>query len=66
MILAHYAAQLVGAGWAAAAPAISERVAAQFFEAKTASGDRWEGVLMAVGGGSAMTLSLTMHHGANP
>ena len=59
-ILAH-AAQLVAAGWTAAAPAISERVAAQFFAAKDASGAPWEGVLMAVGSKTALTVSLAMH-----
>jgi hypothetical protein len=61
VILAHYAAQLVAAGWTAAAPAVSERVAAQFFEVKDASGTRWEGVLMASGNVTTMTVSLSMH-----
>ena len=65
-ILSHYAAQLVAAGWTAAAPAIGERLAAQLFQAKDASGAPWEGVLMAVGGGTAMTLSLTMHPHTRP
>jgi len=34
-ILAHYAAQLTAAGWHAAPAAISDRLAAQFFEATT-------------------------------
>jgi hypothetical protein len=59
-ILKHYSDQLVAAGWTAAAPAISERVAAQFFEAMTPEGDRWNGVLMVVGGGSNAQLSLVM------
>ena len=65
-ILAHYAAQLVAAGWTAAAPAISERLAAQFFAAKDASGVPWEGVLMAVGSKTTLTVSLTMHSRTNP
>ncbi|HXT16516.1 MAG TPA: hypothetical protein VN706_12840 [Gemmatimonadaceae bacterium] len=60
-ILAHYAAQLTAAGWHAAPAAISDRLAAQFFEATTPSGSTWEGVLMAVGGGNALTLSLNMN-----
>ena len=60
-ILAHYAAQLVAAGWAAAAPAISENVAAQFFEVKDSSGALWEGVLQSVGSGATNSVSLSMH-----
>ncbi|WP_309672716.1 hypothetical protein, partial [Gemmatimonas sp.] len=60
VILAHYAAQLVAAHWIAAAPAVSERVAAQHFEAKGEMGAVWEGVLMAVGNDRALTLSLQM------
>lgn len=65
-ILSHYAGQLVAAGWTAAAPAISERLAAQFLQAKDASGAPWEGVLMAVGGGTTMTVSLNMHRHTTP
>jgi hypothetical protein len=65
-MLAHYAAQLVAVGWTAAAPAVSERVAAQFFETKDSSGARWEGVLMTVGNGTAITASLTMHPRTTP
>jgi hypothetical protein len=65
-IVAHYSAQLVAAGWTAAAPAISERVAAQFFEARDASGAPWEGVLMANGNATAVTVSLTMHPRTKP
>lgn len=60
-IVAHYAAQLVGAGWIAEPPAVSQRVAAEYFVAKDASGRSWEGVLMASGGKTALTVSLTMH-----
>ncbi len=59
-VLKHYADQLVAAGWTAGLPAISDRVAAQFFEAITPEGDRWEGVLMVAGGGSSARLSLDM------
>jgi len=62
MIVAHYAAQLVAAGWTAETPAVSQRVAAQYFEAKDASGGSWEGVLMATGSKTALTISLNMHH----
>lgn len=65
-ILAHYAAQLVAAGWTGAAPAVSDRVAAQFFETKDASRAPWEGVLMAVGSGTATTVSLTMNMREKP
>jgi len=65
-ILAHYATQLVAAGWTAASPAVSECVAAQFVEAKDASGAPWEGVLEAVGNATAMTVSITMHARAKP
>ena len=65
-ILAHYSSQLVAAGWTGAAPAIGERVAAQFFEAKDASGATWQGVLMATGSSTALTVSLAMHLRTNP
>jgi len=60
-IVAHYAEQLVAAGWTASAPAISERVAAQYFEAKDAAGAAWEGVLVASGEKTAVSVSLAMH-----
>jgi hypothetical protein len=65
-VIAHYATQLVAAGWIAEAPAVSERVAAQFFETKDASDAPWEGVLMAVGSGTAITVSLSMHPRTKP
>lgn len=65
-ILAHYASQLLAAGWTGATPAISERVAAQFFEAKDASGATWQGVITAAGSRTALTVSLTMHPRTNP
>jgi hypothetical protein len=65
-VIAHYATQLVAAGWTAEAPAVSERVAAQFFETKDASDAPWEGVLMAVGSGTAITVSLSMHPRTKP
>lgn len=60
-MLAHFAAQLVAAGWTAETPAVSQRVAAQYFSTKDASGRPWEGVLMASGGKTTLTVSLTMH-----
>ena len=60
-VLSHYAPELVAAGWSTTAPAVGDRVAAQFFEAKDPSGAAWEGVLIAEGGGGALTLTLTMH-----
>lgn len=60
-ILAHYAAALVAAGWTTDTPAVSARVAAQFFEAKDASNAVWEGVLLVDGIGPNLSLSLTMH-----
>jgi hypothetical protein len=65
-IVAHYAAQLVAAGWTTPGPANSERLAAQFFETKDASGAPWDGVLMAFGTSTAMDLSLTMHRRPKP
>jgi hypothetical protein len=59
-IVAHYAAQLIAAGWTASEPAISARVAAQFFEAKDTAGAVWEGVLMAAGSETALTVTLNM------
>jgi hypothetical protein len=59
-ILKHYADQLTAAGWVANPPALSDRVAAQFFEATAPDGGRWEGVLQVMGGGSAASLSLNM------
>ena len=60
-ILAHYAVQLVAAGWTTEAPAVSQRVAAQYFSATDASGAPWDGVLMATGEQTALRVSLTMH-----
>jgi hypothetical protein len=65
-IVAHYTAQLVGAGWTAETPAVSQRVAAQYLTAKDASGKSWEGVLMASGSTTALTVSLTMHPKTSP
>jgi hypothetical protein len=65
-IVAHYAAQLVAAGWTASEPAISARVAAQFFEAKDTAGAAWEGVLMAAGSETALTLTLNMQRRTRP
>ena len=65
-VAAHYAAQLVAAGWTAEPPAVSQRVAAQYFAAKDASGGSWEGVLMASGGKTALTVSLTMNRRVAP
>lgn len=65
-IVAHYAAQLVAAGWTATPPANGERVAAQFFEAKTASGAAWEGVLLAAGSRTKVTISLNMNPHESP
>ena len=65
-ILAHYSAQLVATGWTAAAPAISENVAAQFFEVKDSTGALWQGVLMVVGSGAANSVSLSMHPRKKP
>jgi hypothetical protein len=59
-IVAHYAAQLVAAGWTASEPAISARVAAQFFEARDTAGAAWEGVLMAAGSDTALTVTVNM------
>jgi hypothetical protein len=64
-IVAHYADQLVAAGWTAAPPAISDRVVAQYFEAKDALGAPWEGVLMASGGKTTLSVSLAMHPRVN-
>lgn len=60
-IVAYYAAQLVAAGWTAETPAVSDRVAAQYLEAKDSTGTSWEGVLMASGGRGMLNLSLNMH-----
>jgi hypothetical protein len=65
-IVAHYAAQLVAAGWTASEPAISARVAAQFFEAKDTAGAAWEGVLMAAGSETALTVTLNMQRRTRP
>ena len=61
IIVAHYASQLTTAGWTAEAPAVSDRVAAQYFEARDSSGGAWEGTLIASGNGSTLKISLTMH-----
>ena len=59
-ILAHYTQQLVVARWTAHPPAISPRVAAQYFVAKDTTGAQWAGVLMVVGSESAIDLTLNM------
>lgn len=59
-ILAHYAAQLTAAGWRGKPPAMGDGIAAQYFEATTPGGSVWSGVLMAVGGGKTLSLSLNM------
>jgi hypothetical protein len=59
-ILAHYARQLTAAGWRGKSPAVGDRVAAQYFEATTLKGSVWDGVLMAVGAGDTLDLSLNM------
>lgn len=59
-ILAHYAAQLVAAGWTASEPAVSPRAAAQYFEAPGPAGHVWDGVLVAAGSDTALALTLTM------
>jgi hypothetical protein len=64
-IVAHYAGQLAAAGWTASPPAISDRVVAQYFEAKDASGVPWEGVLMALGSKTKLDVSLAMHPRVN-
>ena len=65
-IVAHYAAQLVAAGWTASEPAISARVAARFFETKDSAGGAWEGVLVAAGGETALTVTLNMERRTRP
>lgn len=60
-LLAHYVAQLVEAGWTPLAPAVGERIAAQFLEAKDAAGATWHGALTAEGSGSSVRLMLRMH-----
>jgi hypothetical protein len=60
-ILAHYASQLVAAGWKADPPAVSERVAAQFFEARSSAGQTWEGTMIVTGSASTLSLTLNMH-----
>ena len=65
-IVAHYAAQLVAAGWTPSEPAISARVAAQFFEAKDAAGATWEGVLVAAGSETALKVKLNMQRRTRP
>jgi hypothetical protein len=65
-ILAHYAAQLSAAGWTGAPPAISEKIAAEFFEAKDAAGATWEGALTIVANSTVTTASLAMHVRAKP
>lgn len=59
-LLAHYAAQLVAAGWAASPPATGERVAAQYLEATDAAGGTWTGTLIAEAGRSSTRLRLGM------
>jgi hypothetical protein len=65
-VVAHYAAQLVAAGWTASEAAMSARVAAQFFEAKDTTGATWEGVLMAAGSETALAVTLNMQRRRRP
>jgi hypothetical protein len=60
-ILGHYSAQLVAAGWKADPPAISEHVSAQFFEARTATGQVWIGTMIITGTDTALSLTINMH-----
>lgn len=60
VLLAHYAAQLVQAGWTADTPAIGTHVAAQFFEAADDAGQHWQGTMMVSGSSTAMNLALVM------
>lgn len=59
-ILDFYAAQLVAAGWKADAPAVSDRVAAQFFEARSTAGQPWEGTMIVIGSGTSLSLTINM------
>ena len=59
-LLAHYASQLIQAGWKTGAPAIGARVAAQFFEAADDAGTQWQGTLMVSGANTSMNLTLVM------
>jgi hypothetical protein len=59
-LLAHYAAQLVEAGWKSGEPAIGARVAAQFLEATDDAGKHWQGTIMVSGSSTAMDLAIIM------
>jgi len=59
-VLAWYTGQLVQAGWRTGAPAISARVAAQFFDATDDKGGQWQGTLVVSGLNTAMNLALVM------
>jgi hypothetical protein len=60
-IAAHYAAQLIAAGWTASSPASSEKVAAQQFDARDRDGKAWGGALVVVVVGSDRDVTLSMH-----
>jgi hypothetical protein len=60
VLLAHYVAQLVQAGWKTGAPAIGAHVAAQFLEAVDDTGKHWQGTIMVSGSSTAMDLALIM------
>jgi hypothetical protein len=59
-VAAHYAAQLVAAGWVASPAATSERVAAQPFDARDQKGLSWTGLLTVTASGDRHDLSLRM------
>lgn len=60
ILLAHYAAQLLQAGWKLGEPAIAAHVAAQFLEATDDAGKHWQGTILVSGSNTAMNLALVM------
>jgi hypothetical protein len=59
-LLAHYARQLVDAGWTSYSPAAHRTFSAQLFEARDELGRTWRGTLMVVPSGASRAISLTM------
>lgn len=59
-VLAHYASQLIDAGWKTGAPAVGARVATQFFEAVDDAGGQWQGTLLVSGFDDKLHLSIVM------
>jgi hypothetical protein len=58
--VAHFASQLTAAGWVGAPPALSEKVVAQYFEARDERGALWSGTITATRYSNGMSVAIGM------